>query len=270
MKTVCLHAKDQIEVFLRRHTFVHLYSIGDLDDFFWHYTTWYALTQEQQIKQIVLLYTGAALPVLLGLTEEPTDLMKELLRSLIHLLPKRFYAHLSGDVVTVLADDYQIKSHGLHYKMALTNTEGLVASDTSNVIPLSAAHKDELEELYRVSHPANSFDPRILETSHFYGIRHGTPLVSVAGVHVYSRQYKVAALGNITTHPQFRGQGLATVVCAKLCQELLQTVNHIGLNVKVDNISAIACYSKLGFEPVATYEEYSLELKQTTLALAAE
>jgi predicted GNAT family acetyltransferase len=94
--------------------------------------------------------------------------------------------------------------------------------------------------------------------------------VSVAGAHVYSPQYKVAALGNITTHPQFRGKGLARVVCAKLCQELLQTVNHIGLNVKVDNISVIACYCKLGFEPVATYEEYSLKLKQTTLALAAE
>ncbi len=36
MKTVCLHAKDQIEAFLRRHTFLRLYSIGDLDDFFWH------------------------------------------------------------------------------------------------------------------------------------------------------------------------------------------------------------------------------------------
>jgi hypothetical protein len=117
--------------------------------------------------------------------------MKELLRSLIHLLPKRFYAHLSGDVVTVLADDYQIESHGLHYKMALTNTGLLVDVDTSNVISLSVAHRDELEELYRVSHPANSFDPRILETSHFYGIRRGTTLVSVAGVHVYSPHYKL-------------------------------------------------------------------------------
>jgi predicted GNAT family acetyltransferase len=196
--------------------------------------------------------------------------MQELLRSLTHLLPKRFYAHLSGDVVTVLADDYQIKSHGLHYKMALTNTGSLVDVDTSDVIPLSVADTDELEELYRVSHPANSFDPRTLQTSHFYGVRRGTTLLSVAGVHVYSSQYKVAALGNITTHPQFRGQGLATVVCAKLCQELSQTVNHIGLNVKVDNISAIACYSKLGFEPVASYEEYSLELKQTALALATD
>lgn len=262
MKTVCLHAKDQIEAFLRRHTFLHLYSIGDLDYFFWDYTTWYALIDEEDIKQLVLLYTGTSLPVLLGLTEEP-DLMKELLRKRVHLLPKRFYAHLSGDVATVFADDYQIKSHGLHYKMALTNTTLLDTVDTSNVKPLVVYDVIALEELYRVAYPGNWFEPRMLETSFYYGIRQGASLVSAAGVHIYSEQYKVAALGNITTHPWFRGQGLAKAVCAKLCKDLLQTTDHIGLNVKADNTSAIACYTGLGFEIIATYEEYGLELKQT-------
>lgn len=264
MKTVCLHAKDQIEAFLYRHPFLHLYSIGDLDDFFWDYTTWYALLDQQQIKQLVLLYTGTSLPVLLGLTEEPTDLMKELLQSIAHLLPKKFYAHLSGDAITVLTNDYQIESHGLHYKMALTNSSCLDSVDTSEVKPLSTFDVNDLKELYRVAYPGNWFDLRMIETGCYYGIRRGASLVSVAGVHVYSQQYKVAGLGNITTHPQFRGQGLAKVVCAKLCKELLQKVEQIGLNVKADNTSAIACYTKLGFEAIATYEEYSLDLKQIT------
>jgi ribosomal protein S18 acetylase RimI-like enzyme len=72
--------------------------------------------------------------------------------------------------------------------------------------------------------------------------------------------YTVAALGNITTHPQFRGHGLVKVVSAKLCQALLQKVEHIRLNVRADNQSAIACYTKLGFETIATYEEYCFEL----------
>ncbi|HCF30395.1 MAG TPA: GNAT family N-acetyltransferase [Cyanobacteria bacterium UBA11049] len=262
MKPVCLHAKDQIEAFLCRHPFLHLYSIGDLDDFFWNYTTWYAFLDQQQIEQLVLLYTGTSLPVVLGLSEEPTDLIEELLQSIAHLLPKRFYAHLSGDLATVFADDYQIESHGLHLKMALSNSALLDTADTSDVIPLSAADRGELEDLYRLAYPGNWFEPRMLETGHYYGIRRGAALVSVAGVHVYSQQYKVAALGNITTHPQFRGQGLAKVVCAKLCKDLWQKVEHIGLNVKADNYSAIACYTKLGFKAIATYEEYLLELKQ--------
>lgn len=144
--------------------------------------------------------------------------------------------------------------------MALTDSSRLESVDTSSVMQLSASNVSELEELYRESYPGNWFEPRMLETGYYYGICQGAALLSVAGVHVYSQQYGVAALGNITTHPLFRGKGLGKIVCAKLCQTLLQTVDYIGLNVKADNKSAIACYTKLGFERIATYEEYSLEL----------
>ena len=119
----------------------------------------------------------------------------------------------------------------------------------------------ELEALYNVSYPGNWFDPRMLETGCYYGIRNGRSLVCVAGIHVYSPRYRVAVLGNVTTHPDFRGRGLGTAACAILCKELLREVDHVGLNVKADNSSAIACYERLGFERIATYEEYSLELK---------
>jgi predicted GNAT family acetyltransferase len=261
MKALCLHSKQEIEQFLRRNTFLHLYAIGDLDDFFWQYTTWYAFKDLQHITQLALLYSGISLPVLLGISEEATAGMRSLLQAIIHLMPKRFYAHLSADLATVFADEYRIASHGPHYKMALIDKARLEHIDTSRVVPLSVADVDEIEALYRVSYPDNSFDPRMLETGCFYGIRHGTLLVSVAGVHVYSPRYKVAALGNVATHPDYRGQHLATTVCAKLCQSLLSTVDHIGLNVKADNASAIRCYEQLGFVCIATYREYSLELK---------
>ena len=259
MERVCLHNHSQIEKFLREHTFLNLYALGDLDKVFWDYTTWYALAREEQIKQLVLLYAKSDLPVLLGLSTKVEEL-KELLRLLLPLLPKRFYAHFSGDAVKVLAKDYQIQSHGEHYKMALTDRSHLDI-DTSKAIALSVENTEELEQLYNLSYPGNWFEPQMLKTGCYYGIRRGDTLVSAAGVHVYSKDYKVAALGNITTHPQWRGQGLGTIVCAKLSQVLLETVEHIGLNVKSDNLSAIACYKKLGFTSVATYTEYLLELK---------
>ena len=100
------------------------------------------------------------------------------------------------------------------------------------------------------------------ESLYFHpNLRRDDKLVSVAGVHVYSEAYKVAALGNITTHPAYRGQGLARIVTARLCRSLLETVDYIGLNVKVDNQSAISLYQRLGFEPVCTYHEYMVEAK---------
>jgi len=51
---------------------------------------------------------------------------------------------------------------------------------------------------------------------------------------------------------------LATTATARLCQELIQTgIEYVGLNVKADNHSAIACYEKLGFERVTDYGEYT-------------
>jgi len=72
---------------------------------------------------------------------------------------------------------------------------------------------------------------------------------------VYSPRQRVAALGNITTHPEHRGRGHARAVTARLCQHLAESTDHIGLNVKAHNVTAIRCYESLGFEVAAKYDE---------------
>jgi RimJ/RimL family protein N-acetyltransferase len=259
-RAICLHDKDAIAVALRRDPLLHLYAIGDLDDFFWPYTNWYALADGGQIRQVILAYTGAPVLVLHALTSDSVEEMRALLRSILHLLPPRVYAHLSADLVTAFVDDYRIEPRGTHDKMALTDRARLDTVDTSICSRLSTADLAEIEALYAASYPGTWFDPRMLETGHYYGIRQSGALLSIAGVHVYSPQYRVAALGNITSHPAARGRGLATLVTARLCKELLRNVDHIGLNVRADNASAIACYTKLGFTKIGEYGEYALEL----------
>lgn len=258
MKLVSIHDKDEIEARLRRNTYLHLYSIGDLDDFFWKHTTWYGTDQGEPPP--VLLYSGSERPVLLALADESLTQSQELLRLASPLLPRRFYAHLSEGLIEILNEEYEIHSHGMHYKMGLTKQELLGKIDTTEVIQLQKSDLNDLEAFYNRSYPGNWFDARMLETG-YYGIRRGGELVSAAGVHVYSAVYKVAALGNIATHPEWRGQGLGTRVSARLCQELLKSVNHIGLNVKANNRAAIASYEKLGFEKIASYQECFLRAK---------
>jgi predicted GNAT family acetyltransferase len=97
----------------------------------------------------------------------------------------------------------------------------------------------------------------MLETGQYFGVRQGGKLVSAGGIHVYSRQYGVTALGNVATHPMHRGKGYGTAVTARICRSV--GVSAIGLNVKTDNTGAIASYTRLGFEIVASYGEYLLE-----------
>jgi RimJ/RimL family protein N-acetyltransferase len=260
-QAICLHDRDAIAARLRRDPLLHLYAIGDLDDFFWPYTYWYGLAAGSDLRQVILCYTGAPLLILHALTSESSDGMRALLRSILHLLPRRIYTHLSADLIDVFADDYRIEPHGAYNKMALTDSARLDEVDTSSAIRLTHADLAELRALYDVAYPGSWWDPRMLETGHYYGVRQDGELLSVAGVHVYSPYYRVAALGNITTHPRARGRGLATLATAKLCQELRRSVDQIGLNVRADNAGAIACYTKLGFTKSGAYWEYALELK---------
>jgi RimJ/RimL family protein N-acetyltransferase len=261
MRLVSIHSKDEIEAFTRKNPLVHLYEIGDLDDFFWPNTIWYALKDEHQIQQLALLYISPFLPVLIAHAEEPIDQMDELLMSVLPFLPGKFYGHMSERSADFLAVNYEIERHGTFLKMGLLDSSRLAPIDTSGVLPMTKSDSAELQDFYRISYPGSWFDPRMLETGFYYGIRRENRITSVAGIHVYSKEYRVAALGNVATHPDFRGQGLATSACAKLCQALIESgVEQIGLNVKSDNQSAIHSYQKIGFEKVAEFGEFTFEL----------
>jgi GNAT superfamily N-acetyltransferase len=273
MSVIVLHDKAQIAGLLRQNVYLNLYGLGDLDDFFWNYTTWYAWREDDKLQAIILLYSGLDLPVLLAhsstrkqevykskispqLEEAPVTPLQKLLRALLPYLPRRFYTHLDPGLEVILAGAYQLDPHGEHYKMALTDRAPLAEVDVSATIPLFSHDLSDILSLYERSYPGNWFDPRMLETGHYFGLRQGGQLASIAGVHVYSPTYRVASLGNITTDPAYRGHGFGRAVTARLCQSLLKTVDHVGLNVKADNRAAIHLYQQLGFEIVASYGEY--------------
>jgi len=257
-----LHNRREIAAFLRHDPYLHLYALGDLDDFFWPYTTWYASRSEGKINALLLLYSGAGLPVVLAIAQPGPDLghLRALLEASLHLLPRRFYTHLTPGLAGLLANNYRLEAHGRYLKMALSDPSKLGQVDISGVVPFGPTDADELCRFYAESYPGNWFDPRMLETGHYYGLREAGELVSVAGVHVYSPTQRAAALGNIVTHPAARGRGYATVVTARLCRELLTTVDQVGLNVHAENTAAIACYHRLGFVHYASFEELELTL----------
>ncbi|NLI77214.1 MAG: GNAT family N-acetyltransferase [Candidatus Riflebacteria bacterium] len=257
----CLHDKAVIEEFLRRDTDLHLYELGDLDDFFWPQTQWYGRRgNDGRLAALALLYvySGNTQPTLLAFGKGPAT--TDLVRSLVGVLPPWFYGHLSPGVAEALKGKYQIDTHGSHQKMSLKKPAVARAWPDSGAVRLGPENLAEVLQLYAESYPGNWFDPRMLETREYFGIRERSRLVSIAGVHVFSPALRVAALGNITTLPTHRKKGLATRATRDLCRSLLEKVDHIGLNVAADNRTAISCYRKLGFEVVAPYQELAAHL----------
>jgi ribosomal protein S18 acetylase RimI-like enzyme len=250
-----------IEQFLRKDTFLNIYSIGDLDDFFYPKTQWFALLSDNQIRAILLIYNDVQFPVLLALNKQKLDVDYDTIRRLTKLIPKKFYAQLTVDYKVLLNKFYESRSYGMFYKMGLTNYSHINNIDTTEAHQLNHEDENEILNLYKISYSNNWFNSRMLDTHQYFGIRKDKKLISIAGVHVYSKEFRVAALGNITTHPDYRNRGLAKIVVSKLCKSLLKNTNHVGLNVHKENFNAINCYKGLGFMITGEYEECMLTLK---------
>lgn len=102
----------------------------------------------------------------------------------------------------------------------------------------------------------NSFAPFQLETGFFRGIRRDGELVAVASVQVASRKEGVAAVGNIFTRPDCRGQGLAQTVTSAVASAIRDAgIQTIGLNVESTNAAAIRAYERVGFRTHFSYSE---------------
>lgn len=255
MGLVRVQDKVLLERFLRADPLLHIYSLGDLDDFFWPHTRWYGWTTDGGLQAVILLYAGMDPPTVLafGAADGP---LTALMAAAEPSLPGQFYAHLSPGVEQPLKGTFQLSSPGRFLRYGLVDGDPIEQVDTSGTFRLLPADLDELLAFYQRAYPDNWFDPRMLETGQYFGWRPGGELVSVAGIHVYSPAYGVAALGNVATVPAARRGGGARRVTARLCRSLRRELDTIGLNVKADNKGARAMYESLGFSVVAEYGEY--------------
>jgi ribosomal protein S18 acetylase RimI-like enzyme len=257
-RPIHLHDRASFARRLERDRGLHLYGLGDLDPVFWPYTTWLALLDRGEAAELALLYSGGSLPVLLALSENGAPALRPLVRGVIGILPRRFYAHLTRGLAPAFAPEYRVVDHGLYARMVLIRPR-LEVGTPGEVVPLGMDDLGEIAALYEVAYPEGWFEPAMLERGVFRGIRAGGRLVAVAGTHVVSKRTRVAAIGGVATHPEHRGKGLATAVCARLCRDLLSRADTIGLNVAVGNAPARACYDRLGFEVIAEYGEHMVE-----------
>jgi ribosomal protein S18 acetylase RimI-like enzyme len=252
MELDIIHNKEEIFKFLARDPELQIFLIGDLDEFFWPKTIWYAARDNNEIKAIALLYVGMIPSTLLTFSNEDDRQAMELIKMIKPFLPEKLMVHLSPWLLDVFGKENILENYGRHNKMTLKKSPEDI--NDKNIRKLTTDNLSEIKELYSIAYPYNWFDTRMLETGKYFGYFHNERLIGIAGIHVYSEEYKVAALGNITTHPDYRGQQIAYKLTTVLCNDLKQKVDIIGLNVKSDNTAAIKCYEKIGFKVISSFD----------------
>lgn len=243
----------------------YLYELGDLDPFFWPHTRWWSWSESGEVKALALCYTGDPTPVLLLNSPSPAagDLLEALLDPLTGPLNLPCYAHLAPGLLASLPPGRRFTGGEDYLRMVLRPgpLQRMPKPSGLEVRVLSPDDAAVTQAFLQAHYPGNWFNPRMLASGAYLGLfTTQQELVAVAGVHVYSPHYRVAALGNIAVHTHWRGQRLGLFLTGALCAHLQeQGMAEIGLNVALANQAAQRVYRAAGFAEHARYQECLLQ-----------
>jgi RimJ/RimL family protein N-acetyltransferase len=134
--------------------------------------------------------------------------------------------------------------------------------------PMLGAHVDLLNRLYNAEGDPTHYRREHIADGCYWGVVDEERLVAVAGTHAIGRTHGIAILGNVFTHPRFRGRGHATTATSAVSAALLEQVDEVVLSVDPDNAPAVHAYGKLGYRHVGDIIEASATRHTGTLVTA--
>lgn len=238
---------DRIGQILERERIWSAYALADLDPPQDQHARWWV---DQDAA--VLSYAGFDPPVLFATGEV------EQTRRLLAQVPQGRHLFTLRAEHRALLDARVQESHETPMWRMVLSSQPFHASASGGAQPLTARDLPSILDLFG-EHPdrPDSFDAAQLGDGTFFGVWYGRQLITVAGTHVVSQVHRVAAVGNVFTHPAHRGRGLATIATAAVVQELLRRpgMETVVLNVAQANEPAVRCYERLGFRPFCAYHE---------------
>jgi GNAT superfamily N-acetyltransferase len=237
-----------------RHREVHPYGLADLEEPFWSSSAWF---RRGAAAVGVIDLADAELAIVYAVSSaaaaETAALVGDL--AVAGELPARFLLTGPVGIEAALTPAYRAMWCGPHTRMRLADHDAIGPSPEDVE---SLGHRDlpAIEALFAAAPDAGRFfTPSMLDTRAYVGRYVDDALIAMAGVHVLSERHRVAAIGNLLTHPAHRGRGHAAELMRSLCRRLVDRVDVIGLNVSDDNIVARRLYDRLGFTPVIAFDE---------------
>jgi GNAT superfamily N-acetyltransferase len=254
---------------LLRDAAANAYALADLQPRYAPHCRWFVQRAAGEVA-VALLYVGLEPPIFMA--TGPPALIASALRQAE--LPPSLYMSVSAEVFGVLQDYYDFGDDVRPmWRMALDaeySGPGDVANapawpDGRRLVQLRAEDASRLTALYAHggAFAPDTFDAYQLDDGAFFGVEDASgALLAAGGTHIVDVTGGVAAIGNMYTHPQWRGQGLARTVLAAivaalrgLCSKRRQQQEEqeeqglplIVLNVDQRNHTAAHLYRQYGF-----------------------
>ena len=171
----------------------------------------------------------------------------------VHAILRLHPGHRAGYLSTGAPDHVEVvaRTHEMGETLAMERmsvTAFGFADPGGQVRRLRGADVARINALYALDGAPSRYGAETIERAIYYGAMDGDRLVAVAGTHIVSPHQSIAVVGNVFTHPAYRGHGLATSVTGAVTRELLgRGCSEVTLTVAPENAPAVAAYTRLGY-----------------------
>ncbi len=240
--------REMLRAFLERDRLFAAYALCDLDDREFRRTRWAVATERDAPLAVAVEYAG--------LTPQPMFVMgrnegiSAILRDVIR--PRAAYVACRTEALEAVASSYRIDPGPAMIRMWVDRTSFRPhPADVRRLLPVEI---NDLNRLYQLGF-ASWLSASAIAEGVYHGIRVNGRLVAAAGTHVVSPDARMAVVGNVMTHADFRGRGYAKAVTGAVTAELLRFCDQVVLNVRADNAPAIQAYRRLGYREHLRFEE---------------
>jgi len=234
--------------FLEQDRLYAAYAICDLEEREFSRTRWGLAWDGDAPVALVLEYSGPTPQPLFVMGRH--DGIGVVLRDLIR--PRVAFVAAPAAVLPAIATAYRVDPGPSMVRMWVDRERFRPYPATvQRLLPVEIG---DLNRLYQLGF-ASWLPASTIAEGVYYGLRVNGQLVAAAGTHVISRTARLAVVGNVLTHVDFRGRGFATAVTGAVTAELLRTCDQVVLNVRADNPPALNAYRRLGYAEHVRFEE---------------
>jgi ribosomal protein S18 acetylase RimI-like enzyme len=240
--------RTMLRAFLETDRLFAAYALCDLDDREFQRTRWGVALSGGEPVAVVLQYAGYSPQPIFVMGQNAG--IKAILHDVIR--PRTAFLAARPEQLPAFSDLYRIDPGPEMLRMWTDRAHFRpFQADVQRLLPVEIG---ELNRLYQLGF-ASWLPASAIADGLYYGIGVGGRLISAAGTHVISPAGRLAVVGNVMTHSEFRGRGYATAVTGAVTAELLRFCDQVVLNVRADNPPALAAYRRLGYLVHTTFEE---------------
>ena len=240
--------RAMLRAFLERDRLYAAYAICDLEEREFSRTRWGAAFAGEELIAVGLEYTGPTPQPLfvMGRSDGVSAVLRDVIR------PRAAYIGVRADTLTAVEGHYRVDPGPQMIRMWVDRAH--FRPYPATVARLLPVEIGELNRLYQLGF-ASWLPSSTVADGVYYGMRVNGQLVAAAGTHVVSATARLAVVGNVLTHVDYRGRGFATATTGAVTADLLRFCDQVVLNVRADNPPAINAYRRLGFIEHTRFDE---------------